>query len=170
MNFDDIPARAKSQAARDAWSLDPATGDDLRDAMRDLLKTDAAVYPLTYAPRSHSPDDLIHRLEDRHDEMITLLDLFKFDPAVFPELFETLRPLAESLTRVVAGLLEKSRLLAAHPQAADTPSKIASLETAFDAIDAHLAQGFAVVARTLAQAPRVKRGVWAAARHQSTET
>ena len=162
INFDDIPSLTKAAAARDAWSLDPLTTDALRDALRDLLRDEAAVYPLTAAPRAATPDDLVHRLEGRYQEMMTLLGIVRFDRARFPELFDTIKPLTESLAHVVDGLAEKGRLLAANPQAADSQAKIASLEEAFDAIDEHLAHGFAVVARTLAQAPRIKAGVRAA--------
>jgi hypothetical protein len=164
----------KARAALDAWSLDPVLTDDARRLLRAMLADENFVYPLTVAPRASSADELINRLEDRHEEMQILLGLFKFDHAVFPELAQTLAPLAASLTRVVHGLFEKSRLLAANPQAAETAEKIEALEKAFDAIDEQLAAGFAVVARTIAQAPRVKRGVLALVRneadHQSTET
>lgn len=167
MNFDDIPAVEKAKAARDAWSLEPATGDELRDAMRALLRKESSVYPLLTAARAQSADDLVHRLERRHEEMAILLGVCAFDHDAYPELAETIRPLAASLEKAVTGLHEKARILAANPQAADSPSRIAALETAFDAIDANLAQGFAVIARALAQAPRVKSGVDAVKRRDA---
>ena len=170
MNFQDFPSKLKAAAARDAWSLDTpedaAAPDvqDLRTALRALLADETATYPLTLAPRAQSPDDLIDRLDERHAEMATLLGIFAFDRDEYPELHETIRPLAESLGRVVAGLKEKSRLVAANPQAADSPAKIVALEEAFDAIDANLAHAFAVGGRALAQSVRVKKGVWAVGR------